>query len=288
MDEPGKMHFRRMDEGTDADFAVLARVHEENIRKLPALVMGLLTNLRGDEAYPVDRLEHSLQAATRAVRDGRDEEYVVCALLHDIGEALGPFNHGEVAAAVLKPFVSEANHWMLEHHPVFQIYFYGRHLGVDPDQRERYRGQPYFDRTAEFCALYDEISFDPDYRSEPMAAFEPMVRRVLDKRWTPPSVNAAPSRAATTPRPLDPLRGPVHYRAAAAESQRTSEGGTEHHGSRAEGPGGHRRRGEQGTGAGLRRGAGGRRGQGGHVQPDEGRPRERRRRRFATRPAPTS
>jgi hypothetical protein len=79
MDEPGKMHFRRMDEGTDADFAVLAKVHEENIRKLPALFMGLLTNLRGDEAYPVDRLQHSLQAATRADRDGRDEEYVVAA-----------------------------------------------------------------------------------------------------------------------------------------------------------------------------------------------------------------
>jgi predicted HD phosphohydrolase len=92
----GKMHFRRMDEGTDADFAVLARVHEENIRKLPDLLIGLLTNLKADAAYPVDRLQHSLQAATRAMRDGRDEEYVVCALLHDIGESLGPFNHGEV------------------------------------------------------------------------------------------------------------------------------------------------------------------------------------------------
>jgi predicted HD phosphohydrolase len=153
----GKMHFRRMDEGTDADFAVLARVHEENIRKLPDLLIGLLTNLKADEAYPIDRLQHSLQAATR---DGRDEEYVVCALLHDIGESLGPFNHGEVVAAVLRPFVSEENRWMLEHHPVFQVYFYGHHLKIDENAREQYRGSPYFDRTAEFCALYDEISFD--------------------------------------------------------------------------------------------------------------------------------
>ena len=138
----GKMHFRRMDEGTDADFAVLARVHEDNIRKLPDLLMGLLTNLQADEDYPIDRLQHSLQAATRALRDGRDDEYVVCALLHDIGESLGPFNHGEVVAAVLKPFVSEANCWMLEHHPVFQVYFYGQHLGIDPNARERYREQP--------------------------------------------------------------------------------------------------------------------------------------------------
>ena len=182
----GKMRFRRMDEGTDADFAVLARVHEDNIKKLPDLLMGLLTNLKADLAYPVDRLQHSLQAATRALRDGRDEEYVVCAVLHDIGESLGPFNHGEVAAAVLKPFVSEANRWMLEHHPVFQVYFYGRHVGVDPNERDRYRDSPHFDRTAEFCTLYDEVSFDPGYASEPMDTFAPMIRRVLHKSWTPP------------------------------------------------------------------------------------------------------
>ena len=182
----GRMHFRRMDEGTDADFAVLARVHEQNIQSLPDLLMGLLTRLKADAAYPVDRLDHSLQSATRALRDGREEEYVVCALLHDIGESLGPFNHGDVVAAVLKPFVSEANQWMLEHHPVFQVYFYGSHLGIDPDARERYRDSPHFDRTAEFCALYDEVSFDPDYRVEPMTTFEPMVRRVLHRDWTPP------------------------------------------------------------------------------------------------------
>ena len=186
MADDGHMHFRRMDEGTDADFAVLAHVHEENIRKLPDLLIGLLTKLKADEAYPVDRLQHSLQAATRALRDGRDEEYVVCALLHDIGESLGPFNHGEVVAAVLKPFVTEANRWMLEHHPVFQIYFYGRHLGQDPNARDHYRDSPHFARTVEFCACYDEVSFDPDYPVEPMATFEPMVRRVLRRDWTPP------------------------------------------------------------------------------------------------------
>src|SRR5262245_35246505 len=185
-DDPGHMHFRRMDEGTDADFAVLARVHEQNLAKLPGLLMGMLTRLRADEAYPVDRLTHSLQAATRALRDARDEEYVVCALLHDIGESLAPFNHGEVVAAVLRPFVSEANCWMLEHHPEFQVYFYGQHLKIVDTARDQNRGSPHFDRTAEFCALYDEVSFDAGYASEPMATFEPMVRRVLHKDWTPP------------------------------------------------------------------------------------------------------
>src|SRR5262245_45888366 len=185
-DDPGHMHFRRMDEGTDADFAVLVRVHEENIRALPDLLMGLLTKLKADEAFPVDRLAHSLQAATRALRDGRDEEYVVCALLHDIGESLAPFNHGEVVAAILRPFVSDANAWMLEHHPVFQVYFYGRHLGLDPNARDHYRDSPHFAQTAEFCARYDEVSFDAGYQNEPMATFEPMLRRVLKRMWTPP------------------------------------------------------------------------------------------------------
>jgi len=47
--------------------------------------------------------------ATRAFCDGRDQEYVVCALLHDIGDTLGAFNHPDIAAAILKPFISEAN-----------------------------------------------------------------------------------------------------------------------------------------------------------------------------------
>jgi predicted HD phosphohydrolase len=186
MDASDRMHFRRMDQGTDDDFAVLAEVHARNVAALPDVLMGMLTDLEGDAAYPVDRGEPRLQAATRARRDGRDEEYVVCALLHDIGESLGPFNHGDVVAAVLRPFVSEANWWMLAHHPVFQVYFYGQHLGIDPNERDEYRDSPHFERTAEFCATYDEVSFDPDYASEPMATFAPVVRRVLHKEWTPP------------------------------------------------------------------------------------------------------
>jgi len=185
--DDGHMHFRRMDDMTPGDFEVLKQVHEENLDHLPDLLLGLLDSLGGDEAYPVDRKTHSLQAATRALRDGRDEEYVVMALLHDIGEALGPLNHGEVIAAILKPFISEANHWTLEHHPLFQTYFYGSNVGIDPDGRDTYRDSPYFERTAEFCALYDEVSFDPDYPNEPVATFVPMVRRVLAKRWEPPS-----------------------------------------------------------------------------------------------------
>ena len=162
-------------------------MHEENLRKLPDLLLSMLDLLGGDEAYPVDRKVHSLQAATRALRDGRDEEYVVVALLHDIAETLGPLNHGDVIAAILKPFISEANCWMLEHHPLFQTYFYGTQVGVDPNGRDQFRGSPFFELTAEFCALYDEVSFDPDYQHEPIEVFVPMVHRVLHKSWAPPS-----------------------------------------------------------------------------------------------------
>jgi predicted HD phosphohydrolase len=183
----GRMHFRRMDEGTDEDFAVLKTVHEHTISALPDLLLSMLADLHADDAYPVNRLEHSLQCATRALQDGRDEEYIVCCLFHDVGESLGPFNHGEVAAAVLRPFVSTANYWMLAHHPVFQMYFIGQHLGIDPNERDAFITSPFYDQTVEFCGRYDEVSFDPAFSSEPLATFEPMVRRTLDLAWTPPS-----------------------------------------------------------------------------------------------------
>jgi predicted HD phosphohydrolase len=185
------MHFHTLEDMTIPDFDVLARVHEANLASLPTLLLSMLDSLGGDDAYPVDRRTHSLQAATRALRDGRDEEYIVVTLLHDIGETLGPLNHGEVIAAILKPFISEANHWMLEHHPLFQTYFYGGQVGIDPNGRDAYRASPYFERTAEFCALYDEVSFDPDYPSEPVETFVPMVQRVLAKPWSPPGTSTS-------------------------------------------------------------------------------------------------
>jgi len=182
-----RMHFTRMDDGTDEDFQILDRVHERNLAELPGLLMGMLSDLSADAAYNINRRDHCLQTATRALRDGADEETVVVALFHDVGESLGPLNHGEVAAAILRPFISEDNHWLLVHHGLFQTYFYGTHLGLDPNARERFKGHPAYQRTVDFCARWDEVSFDPAYPAEPMSTFEPMVRRVLDKTWSPPS-----------------------------------------------------------------------------------------------------
>ena len=108
-----KMHFSRMDEGTDEDFKILQHVHEQNLRELPGRLFALLEDLKNDTAYNVTRYDHCLQAATRALLDGKDDEYVAIALLHDACERLGPFNHGEVIGSILKPFVSRDNLFML-------------------------------------------------------------------------------------------------------------------------------------------------------------------------------
>jgi predicted HD phosphohydrolase len=183
---PEKMHFTRMDEGTDDDFHILKRVHERSLQELPDRLFGLLDALGQDTAYNITRRDHCLQAATRAWRDGKDEEYVVVALLHDVTETLGPFNHGEVIAAILRPFICRDNDFLLQHHGLFQTYFYATHLGLDPNARDRFKNDPAYERTVEFCAKYDEVSFDPRYPTEPLTTFEPMVRRLLAKRWTPP------------------------------------------------------------------------------------------------------
>lgn len=132
--------------------------------------------------FPVNRLEHCLQTATRAQRDGRDDEYVLCALIHDIGDNLSPYNHAAVAAAIVEPVVSKANHWLVANHGVFQGYFFWQHIGLDPNAREKFRDSEYFDYTAEFCAKYDQVAFDPNYKSEPLEHFEPIIRKFFAPR----------------------------------------------------------------------------------------------------------
>jgi len=175
-----KTSFHAMTEGTQDQWMEIARLAGDFRRELPDRLLGQLRMLEGGlDGYSVSRLEHSLQTATRAHRDGRDEEYVVCALLHDIGDLMGPANHAEIGAVILKPFISEANHWMLDKHGIFQGYYFFHHLGLDRDLREQYRGHPHFEYCAEFCHRYDQNSFDPAYESMPLEAFEPMLRKVL-------------------------------------------------------------------------------------------------------------
>ncbi|HEX7840469.1 MAG TPA: HD domain-containing protein [Kofleriaceae bacterium] len=172
--------FTNMVASTQADWQAIGAEFVKFAGGLTDRVLKHLALLDGDYGgFPVDRLTHSLQTATLAHADGRDEEYVVCALLHDIGDTLGSFNHADIAAAILRPFVSEDNLWMVEKHGIFQGYYFFHHLGMDRNMREAFRDHPYFARTEEFCARYDAPAFDPKGETRPLAFFEPMVRRVL-------------------------------------------------------------------------------------------------------------
>lgn len=172
--------FRHMQEGTADDWRIIGGEFADYARALPDRVIAHLELLRGDfGGFPVDRYTHSLQTATRALRDGRDEEYVVCALLHDIGDTLGTFNHPDIAAAILKPFVGEANLWMVEHHGIFQGYYFFHYVGLDRNLRDRFADHPHFARTAEFCERYDSPAFDASAETLPLAVFEPMLRRLF-------------------------------------------------------------------------------------------------------------
>lgn len=187
--------FAAMEEGTAEDWGVIASQFGPFAKKLPERVLDHLRLLDGDfGGFPIDRLQHSLQTATRAHRDGRDEEYVVMALLHDIGDTLGSYNHPDIAAAILKPFISEENHWIVANHGIFQGYYFFHHIGADRDMREQFRDHPYFGACEEFCAKYDQAAFSADYESEPLSFFEPMVRRVLSAPTR--SVYAGADRAA--------------------------------------------------------------------------------------------
>lgn len=172
--------FVRMDQSTQEDWRAIGGEFMHFAQGLPDRVLTHLKLLDGDfGGFPIDRYHHSLQTATLALRDGRDEEYVVCALLHDIGDTLGTFNHPDIAAAILKPFVSEANHWMIQHHGIFQGYNFFHHIGMDRNMRDMFKGHEHYERTAEFIELYDNPAFNPKTETLPISEFEPMLRRLF-------------------------------------------------------------------------------------------------------------
>jgi len=164
----------------EEDWKIIGEDFKIYASKLADRVLAHLQLLDGDfGGFPVDRLTHSLQTATRAHRDGKDEEYVICALLHDIGDTLGSFNHPDIAAAILKPFVSAENFEMIEKHGLFQAYYFFHFLGMDRNLRDQFKGQPLYERTLEFCEKYDAPAFDKNYDTLPLSFFEPMLRRLM-------------------------------------------------------------------------------------------------------------
>lgn len=177
-----KAQFTHMKDGSAEDWKIIGAEAKNSFNELPERIIKHLMLLEGDDGgYAVDRLTHSLQTATLAHKDGKDEEYVICALLHDIGDTLGPSNHADVAATILEPFISEENHWMVKHHAIFQGYYFFEYLGLDRNLRDQYRDHPYYEKTLEFIEKYDAPAFDPEMETYPLSFFEPMLRSVLAK-----------------------------------------------------------------------------------------------------------
>tara|TARA_B100001996_G_scaffold373162_1_gene350340 strand:- start:54 stop:614 length:561 start_codon:yes stop_codon:yes gene_type:complete len=177
--------FSKMEDGTAEEYAFLETLYTKCSHDLPDRVMGFLKQMQGDRlGYQIDRYDHSLQSATRAERDGADEETIVCALLHDIGDVLSPDNHSQVVAAILQPFISERNFWVLKHHGLFQGYYYFHHINKDRNIREKFKDHQFYQACVDFCFKWDQCSFDPNYDNLPLEHFEPMVRRVMSEPWT--------------------------------------------------------------------------------------------------------
>jgi predicted HD phosphohydrolase len=169
-----------MEDGTSEEYAFLAKHEAAFAHDLPDRIMTRLEGLRNSlSGYKVDRLEHSLQCATRAERDGADVDWIVCALVHDLGDDLAPYNHDSLAAAIVKPYVREECSWTVQHHGIFQYKYYADKVGLNPEERQKYKDSPYFEAAEKFCRDWDQNSFDPDYDSFPLAHFKPALEEVF-------------------------------------------------------------------------------------------------------------
>ena len=179
--------FTKMSDGTAEDYAFLAKHEAEYAKGLPNRIMNSMAALKDSLAgYKIDRLEHSLQTATRAQRDGADVDWIVSALIHDIGDDLAPFNHDSFAANILRPYVREECAWVVQHHGIFQYKYYADKVGLDPDARDKFKDSPHYDAAVRFCEIWDQTSFDPDYETFDLEHFRPVVEEVFSRKaWDP-------------------------------------------------------------------------------------------------------
>ena len=182
--------FTQMKDGTKADYELLEKLEKPYIALTADRILDELRR-QGDatlEGYRITRLDHGLQSATRAERDGADIDWVVGALLHDIGDGLAPQNHDRFSAEVIRPYVRWDVSWVVEHHGIFQMLYYARHYGWDENARDQFKDHPCFNSCADFCERWDQSSFDPDYETKSLNHFEPMLREVFARKAYDPDV----------------------------------------------------------------------------------------------------
>ena len=189
--------FTAMQDGTQAEYALLHALEADYMRDLPQRILASLERTADTlPGYQVNRLTHALQTAARAAADGADADMVVAALVHDMGDELAPSNHAAFAAALLRPYVRAEVTWVVEKHALFQMQYYAHHIGQERDGRLRYRDHPWFDSCQHFCAAYDPNSFDPDYPTPPLAHFAPLVHAVFSRTPYDPAVLQEPLEPA--------------------------------------------------------------------------------------------
>ncbi len=184
------INFTQMKDGTKEEYDFLADMEKPYLALTADRVLAELRSQGEDSltGYKITRLEHGLQSATRAYREGADIDWVVGALLHDVGDGLAPQNHDRFSAEVIRPFVREEVSWVVEHHGIFQMFFYGHHYGWDKNAREEFKDHPSFQACADFCERWDQSSFDPEYPSETLEFFTPMVKEVFSRKAYDPEV----------------------------------------------------------------------------------------------------
>jgi len=174
--------FTQMKDGTKEDYLLLEKHEKKFIEGTADRLIKFMSSLSNTlEGYQITRLEHSLQTATRALNDKASEEMIVATLLHDIGDELAPLNHSEYAGTVLKPYVSEKTHWIVEKHGEFQMYYYAHHSDGNRNQRDKYKGHKYYKATLDFCDNWDQKSFDPNFKSLSLNEFEPFVKKIFSR-----------------------------------------------------------------------------------------------------------
>ena len=190
MSEEKLVSFTQMKDGTKEDYLLLAELEKPYLGMTADRVLEEMER-HGQvslEGYRINRLQHGLQSATRAEADGADIDWIVGALLHDIGDGLAPQNHDRFSAEVIRPFVRWDVSWVVEHHGIFQMLYYGKHYGWDENARDQFKDHPCFDSCAAFCERWDQSSFDPEYPMKPLEHFEPMVREVFGRKAYDPEV----------------------------------------------------------------------------------------------------
>ena len=192
-----QVSFTQMKDGTRDDYQMLHKLEEPYHQGTAKRLLAELARQGNEtlEGYKITRLEHALQSATRARRDGAGSDWVVAALLHDIGDGLAPQNHDKFAAEILRPFMPEEITWVVEHHGIFQMYYYAHHLGWDRELRQKYAGNPYYQTCVDFCERWDQSSFDPDYPMDPLDSFAAEVQAVFARKaWDETVIDASQAR----------------------------------------------------------------------------------------------